>query len=161
MHPHHPHFLAVHGRIFRAVDPEFRAFALTGSVTAGRYSRPDEPALYLSSSREGVEAALIAHRDSRHPGLEIIELDVVASSVVDPRDADARASLGIDPSEPIAPWQELVAEGKTPPSWVVRDRLVDAGADGVIDPSRQRPRLWHLVLFRWNDPGAPTVRVLN
>ncbi|WP_368074223.1 hypothetical protein [Curtobacterium sp. SGAir0471] len=42
-----------------------------------------------------------------------------------------------------------------PTSWLVRDRLVALGADGLIDPSRKRPGLWHLVLFRWNTADVP------
>ena len=38
------------------------------------------------------------------------------------------------------------------------DWIEAQGADGLIDPSRKAPGLWHLVLFRWNVAGAPVVR---
>ncbi|PZF58148.1 hypothetical protein DEJ23_04395 [Curtobacterium sp. MCSS17_008] len=59
----------------------------------------------------------------------------------------------------MAPWQQVVADGGVPTSWLVRDRLVALSAGGLIDPSRKRPGLWHLVLFRWNTDGAPDVQV--
>ncbi|WP_420714750.1 RES domain-containing protein [Roseateles sp. SL47] len=59
------------------------------------------------------------------------------------------------------PWQDIANTGGTPRSWTVRDRLMAAGAHGLIDPSRQRPGLWHLVLFRWNEAGGARVRVLG
>lgn len=65
----------------------------------------------------------------------------------------------MNPADARAPWQEFAASGGTPSSWLVRDQLVAADANGLIDPSRQRPGLWHLVLFRWNTPGTPTARV--
>nr|WP_188037255.1 RES family NAD+ phosphorylase [Actinotalea sp. JY-7885] len=134
---------------------------MTGSRSAGRYSRPDEPTLYLSSSVEGVGVAMTAHRAARSAALEILRIEVEASGIVDLRDRAALESAGISPADAAAPWQEIAASGGTPPSWTVRDRLLDAGANGLIDPSRQRPGLWHLVLFRWNRGEAPTVRVAD
>lgn len=143
------------GRCFRAVDPAHRHSALTGSRAAGRYSRADTPTLYLSSSPEGVAAAMIAHASARTPLLELVEVDVDAHGIVDLRDHAALAAAGIDPADAAAPWQEAVAAGAAPPSWRVRDRLLELGAHGLIDPSRKRPGLWHLTLFDWNSPGAP------
>lgn len=151
----------IEGTFFRAIDPRFREHALAGSRTAGRYSRADEPTLYLSSSVDGVEAAMIAHSDARSASLEIIEIAVEATGIVDLRDAAALSALDIDPGDASAPWQDTVASGGCPPSWSVRDRLIGAGAHGLIDPSRKRPGLWHLVLFHWNEPEAPGVRVLE
>lgn len=149
----------VRGRFHRAVDSRFRASALAGSRSPGRYSRADEPTLYLSSSVEGVEAAMAAHRGERAAALDVVEVDVVASRVVDLRDRSACAAAGVDLADATAPWQQVVADGGEPSSWLVRDRLVALGADGLIDPSRKRPGLWHLVLFRWNTTGAPEVRI--
>lgn len=145
------------GVFYRAVDPQFMEYAIAGSRSPGRYSRADQPTLYLSSTRAGVQTAMIAHKDSRAPVLEIVEVDVDADRIVDLRDTAALSVLGVDLADAIAPWQPAVADGETPSSWAVRDRLVGAGANGLIDPSRRQPGQWHLVLFRWNEPDAPTV----
>lgn len=147
------------GTFYRAVDPQFREYATSGSRSAGRYSRASEPTLYLSSSVEGVEAAMIAHGGAGIPPREIVGIEVDASGIIDLRDAAAVNMLGLDLADAIAPWQEIAESGGTPPSWTVRDRLIASGAQGLIDPSRQRPGLWHLVLFRWNESGAPVVRM--
>lgn len=149
----------IRGTFYRAIDPNFREFAITGSRSAGRYSRAHEPTLYLSSSIDGVEAAMIAHKDSRTAALEIVEVDVEAPGIVDLRDAKALETAGIDVADALAPWQTIASAGGTPTSWTVRDRLLQVGANGLIDPSRKRPGLWHLVLFRWNVSDAPTVRL--
>lgn len=148
----------VRGTFYRAIDPQFRELAIAGSRSAGRYSGPQQPTLYLSSSVDGVEAAMIAHKDARSASLEVIEIDVEAPGIVDLRDGAALEAAGIDLADAVAPWQEIAASGGTPTSWTVRDRLLAAGANGLIDPSRRRPGLWHLVLFRWNQADAPTVR---
>lgn len=149
----------IRGIFYRAIDPEHRDFAIAGSRSAGRYSRPHEPTLYLSSSTAGVEAAMLAHKDARATELEIVEIEVEASGILDLRDARAREAAGVDLADAVAPWQEIAAADGTPRSWTVRDRLLGIGANGVIDPSRKSPGLWHLVLFRWNEAGAPTVRL--
>ncbi len=151
----------VRGTFYRAVDPRYRHYALSGSRSAGRYSRPHEPTLYLSSSLAGVEAAMAAHKDSRAVGLETLQVAVEASGIIDLRDEKALEVVGIELADAIAPWQETVASGGVPRSWLVRDQLVAAGANGLIDPSRTKPGLWHLVLFRWNAPDSPIVRVQN
>jgi RES domain-containing protein len=150
---------AIRGTFYRAIDPSFREFAIAGSRSEGRYSRADEPTLYLSSSIEGVEAAMIAHRSSRSVALEIVEIHVEAAGIFDLRDASARQSTGIELTDAVGPWQEIAASGGTPTSWKVRDRLLERGANGLIDPSRKSPGLWHLVLFRWNEAHAPSVRL--
>ncbi|MHA7262203.1 RES family NAD+ phosphorylase [Arthrobacter sp. TMN-37] len=148
----------VRGTFYRAVDPAYREAALGGSRNAGRYSRPGVPTLYLSSSPEGVAAAMIAHAGNRAPDLEVVEFDVDATGIADLRDPALLAGLGIDPGDAAADWQEPVAAGRVPPSWEVRKALEHSGARGLIDPSRKRPGLWHLTLFCWNRDGAPTVR---
>lgn len=152
-----PRLSAVQATFYRAIDPAYRATALTGSRSAGRYSRPDQPTLYLSSSLDGVRAALAAHLTQRAKNLEVLSLNVTADRLLDLRDEHARKHYGIHLADAIAPWQEIVAAGGTPTSWDVRDRLEAAGVKGIMDPSRTEPGLWHLVLFAWNKPGEAAV----
>ncbi|WP_245580413.1 RES family NAD+ phosphorylase [Arthrobacter castelli] len=149
---------AVTGSFFRAVDPAYRDVALGGSRSAGRYSPPDVPTLYLSSSRAGVAAAMIAHTADRTTDLEVMQFDVEADRIVDLRDHEALKSVGIDPLDATADWQDVFAAGRSPSSWRVRETLERLGAHGLIDPSRKQPQLWHLTLFEWNNDGAPMVR---
>ncbi|GLI27278.1 hypothetical protein ARHIZOSPH14_15200 [Agromyces rhizosphaerae] len=144
-------FSTVTGTCYRAVDPRHRAAALDGSRAAGRFSPPGVRTLYLSSSPEGVAAAMIAHRSARSAELEVLAFRVTATHIIDLRDRTLLADLGIDPADAAAPWQEIVAAGGTPSSWGVRDRLVELGAHGLIDPSRRQPGLWHLTLFEWDE----------
>jgi RES domain-containing protein len=153
-------FCTVQGIFYRAVDPAYPEFALSGSRAAGRFSPPDVPTLYLSSSREGVAAAMIAHADTRAANLEVLAFDVHASCVADLRDRNAMSALGIDVEAAAAPWQAAVVAGRTPASWRVREGLEQLGARGLIDPSRKRPELWHLTLFAWNHAGEPSVHPL-
>ncbi|WP_345941332.1 RES family NAD+ phosphorylase [Nesterenkonia sp. E16_10] len=150
-------FISVRGTFYRAVDPSFRRGALDGSHSAGRFSPRKTPTLYLSASRAGVAVAMLAHTHSASPDREVLSFEVAASYIADLRDAATMASIGVDVDAAAAPWQDDVAAGRTPASWRVRERLLELGAQGLIDPSRQRPGLWHLTLFTWNRPDAPCV----
>lgn len=153
-------YTRIEGVFYRAIDPAYRDFALSGSRTPGRYSRGDQPTLYLSSSPQGVEAAMRAHRDNR-ASLEIVKVSVVAEKIFDLRNTDAVIAAGIDINDAIAPWQETVKAGGIPPSWQVRARLESLGMNGLIDPSRKAPGLWHLVLFSWNEDSHTQVRIIE
>jgi len=154
-------FTVVEGVFYRAIDPIYRSSILSGSRRPGRYSTANQPTLYLSSSPEGVRAAMKAHAFERADQLQIAQLCVLAHHVFDLRDEHLRAVAGVSLDEAAAPWQNLVAEGKRPLSWDVRDRLVSLGAQGLIEPSRKAPHLWHLVLFEWNKNGAPEVQLIE
>lgn len=149
----------IDGVFFRAVDERCRDRALSGSRATGRFSPPSTPTLYLSSSRAGVAAAMIAHEADRAAPLAVLSFRVHATHIADLRDSDAMQLFGIDPALASEPWQELIEKGETPPSWTVRETLEDHGAFGLIDPSRKAPGLWHLTLFTWNKPGSPQVTV--
>lgn len=156
VHPGADYRCTVTGRFHRAVDPAHRGQALARSRLAGRYSAADQPTLYLSSSPDGVEAAMAAHGGARGD-LAVMTFDVHATAIVDLRDPAALSAAGVDLADAVAPWQDLVAARGSPRSWQVRRRLEEIGAHGLVDPSRTRPGLWHLVLFAWNGPGAARV----
>jgi len=103
---------------------------------------------------------MIAHNDVRAEAVEIVAIDVEASGIVDLRYVSALKAVGIDLEDALTPWQAIAEAGGTPQSWTVRDRLIEVGANGLIDPSRKSPSLWHLVLFRWNVADAPSARLL-
>ncbi|WP_375391630.1 RES domain-containing protein [uncultured Sphingomonas sp.] len=147
----------VAGRFFRSVAADFSSDALAGSSRAGRYSRPDQPTLYLSASAAGVSAAMIAHRIASERR-QILMFDVHAVNIFDLRVPQALEQVRLEAGDPFADWQAAVAAGGEPSSWRARDWIEGTGATGLIDPSRKGPGLWHLVLFSWNAAGSPSVR---
>lgn len=151
----------ISGTFYKAVDARFADAVLKGSHAAGRYSSREEPTLYLSSSVDGVDAAMIKHAARAAQQQVLLEFAVDAHRIADLRDVSAMARLGIDPQDAFGDWQTALAAGQTPASWRVRRHLEACGAQGLIDPSRQRPGLWHLTLFAWNREGAPTVTVTD
>lgn len=127
--------------------------------SAGRYHRPGQRALYVSARADWAAVAVGPyHREDGLPRL-VVPLEIDAARVVDQRDEAACRALGIDRDASNAPWQAILAQGGEPPSWLNADLARAAGADGIIDRSRGEPGAWHVTLFRWNEPGAPQLRV--
>ncbi|WP_353614481.1 RES domain-containing protein [Mangrovibacter phragmitis] len=151
----------INGIFYRAIDPAYRNFSLSGSRAPGRYSDSNQPTLYLSSSPEGVEAAMKSHSGSRSANLEIVKVRVITEKIFDLRNAEALLAADIDLNDAIAPWQEIVHEGGIPKSWKLRNRLESLGINGLIDPSRKAPGLWHLVLFSWNQNSTSHAYILE
>ena len=146
------------GRCWRAVPAGHEAHVLDGTVRVGRYNRPAERTLYLSGSPAGVAAAMTRYGDATRT---MVPLQVVAARLVDLRDADACARLGIDVARVGEDWMAALDRGDVPASWTAADRVRAIAADGVIDGSRRLPGAWHLVLFRWNVAGGPYVSIVD
>lgn len=97
-----------------------------------------------------------------HPSVgearQILVFDVAAANIFDLRVPQALERVRREAGDPFADWEAVVATGGEPSSWRARDWIEGTGARGLIDPSRQAPGLWHLVLFSWNAAGSPSVR---
>jgi RES domain-containing protein len=113
----------------------------------------------MSSSEEGVRAAMQAHPPAAGELRSTWPLVVDADRIADLRDDAVFLATGMQRDDALAPWQDGLAKGHEPSSWSVRTALEEIGAEGLIDPSRKAPGLWHLVLFRWNQPNAAQVRL--
>jgi len=151
----------IEGRFYRAVLPDRIDAVLDppGRKSAGRYHRPGQPALYITPEADWAAIALGPYMTEDGLPRLIVPLDVEAIDVFDQRDPTACAALGIDPAAANTRWRPALAEGREPPSWRNSDAVRAAGAGGIIDPSRGILGGWHVALFRWNEPGAPSIRV--
>jgi RES domain-containing protein len=88
--------------------------------------------------------------------------DVVADNVVDLRDDAVLAACAIDPADRFCAWKAmLLIHHWRPPTWDIADRLISAGAAGVLFPSDQANGGTNLVLWRWNDMPDRTVTALD
>lgn len=120
---------------------------------AARFNREGQDALYLSPDEESARVAIGEYVKVSDPQRILLRFDVTAARLVDLRHPNS-ASIYANACQP---WQSAIAKGLCPPSWTAADELRQANEIGLIDPSRRRPGLWHITLFRWNEPGAPSV----
>ena len=109
-------FSRVTGSFYRAVNPAHQDAPLLGSRLAGRYSEPTQPTLYLSSSPQGVDAAMLAHAQGRVDELVLLKFHVEAHNIVDLRDPAVLFAAGVNLADAVAPWQDIVKIGGEPSS---------------------------------------------
>lgn len=148
----------VSGRFVKIVwaddDPDVHLMRGAADRPPARFNRLGEDALYLSPD---VESAKVAIGQDVHAGDRpriVLTFEVQTCALFDLRSPYA-AQIYVTASQP---WRKRLAAGQDAPSWSAADSLRAAGHVGLIDPSRRRPGLWHIALFRWNVPGAPAVR---
>lgn len=123
----------------------------------GRYNRKGQDALYLSVNEKSARVAMKKYADEIEFPVYLIEYKIDPCSVV-----DLRSSQNVSLREMASKdWKKELASGKEPSSWEVSDTLRKQNEIGLIDPSRKDPEAWHLTLFRWNEPGAPKVTILE
>lgn len=153
--------LSISGKFWRAVPTDRVGQVLDppGPDNAGRYHRPGEPVLYITGEADWATIALGRYMAADGIPRVAVPLELDAAKLLDQRESEACIALGFDPARSQARWQDALAAGDEPPSWQASDVARACGADGLVDSSRGIVGGWHVVLFRWNAPGAPQLRV--
>lgn len=143
---------------YRVITPEYSGKPRSGMGAArrgGRFNRPGQEALYLSSD----EATALAEYRQDNPWLPpgtICTFFVNALRVAD-------FSAGFDPDHWPSLWAnfdvdwraEWFDSGNEPPTWYMADDVVAANLDGIMFPSQVHPGGVNLVLYRSSElPGA-------
>lgn len=123
----------------------------------GRFHHSGQKAIYLSETPEGCQVAMSYYARPGDPDQSLFALLLQNARVLDLRDAAQCGRLGIDPANANMRWQNERAAGNVASTWAISDAARAAGADGMLNPSRSRPDLTHLVLFRWNGPNEPVL----
>ncbi len=141
------------GTFYRLIDK-----ARAGEILAparspeGRFHHDGQRALYLSETPEGCRVAMARYRELTTPEQTVVPLTLTNAHVLDLRDPAQCGRFYVDPSSMNLVWQDLP---RPSPTWSISDAARAAGADGLLYPSRSRPELTHLTLFRWNGPQEP------
>ncbi|MGI9506064.1 MAG: RES family NAD+ phosphorylase [Geminicoccaceae bacterium] len=140
-------------KIAWANDPDIHLRRGLPDRPAARFNRVGQDALYLSPDEESARVAIgqyVAVGDAQRV---LLTYEVEPCSLMDLRDPKLSDIYELARK----PWRHAVRTGRAPSSWHAADRVRGDGHVGLIDPSRRRPGLWHITLFRWNEPGAPNV----
>ncbi|WP_299631816.1 RES family NAD+ phosphorylase [uncultured Roseobacter sp.] len=118
-----------------------------------RFNRCGEDALYLSPDAESAHVAIGGDVTCNDSPRVLARYKVARCKLVDLRSKNAAKLYELAR----CPWRTALESGEDPPSWTAADIVRESGAVGLIDPSRRRAKLWHVTLFRWNEPRAPKV----
>jgi RES domain-containing protein len=143
--------------------PRWAHEPLSGAGAAlygGRWNAKGVPALYMSAEFTTAVAEYQQDLVTR-PGT-FCAYDVTVDDVLDLCDDAVLAAQAIDPFEKFCAWKAiLLIQRRRPPTWDIADRLMSAGAAGVLVPSDRVTGGTNLVLWRWNDRPDRTVTALD
>jgi len=142
---------------YRLLTPMWATMPTSGNgaaVHGGRANRAGLPALYLALETD-TAIAEYQQLSSLMPPATLVNYTVTIDPVVDFRG-------GFDPANWDGLWEDFSCDWRKlwfsdkiqPPSWVLGDEVVAAGAKGLLFPSTRRPGGTNLVLYNDNlGPG--------
>ena len=96
----------------------------------------------------------------QHPAL-IAQLELADAKLADLVDPATLARLGVDAGIHKCEWRADLDRGAVPATHKLRETLLAAGFDGVVYPSFMSPGGTCVALWRWNAPGAPSLKVID
>lgn len=124
--------------VYRAHNPRWSFAPESGAGAAKhgtRFNRPGVPALYTSSSYELAIAEAQQGLPFKLQPLTIVSYDVDHDSVLDLSSESVREAAGVAFEDLACAWELIVFDGGAPPSWLLADRLIEAGVGAIIVPS--------------------------
>jgi RES domain-containing protein len=127
------------------------------AITGGRFNRKGQPTLYLSLDVMTAFGECTQGFSQRLQPLTMCEYDIDCDGIADLRDEAGRAALGVSWDELDCSWLTDMRAGRDAPSWLVVDRLKEAGSSGILVPSFVPGATTdnnNLVLWRWG-PDLP------
>ena len=144
---------------YRGHDPKWAFSPLSGegaAIHGGRFNPIGMPALYLALTVEGLFIEVAHGFGHRFDPLTVSTYEVDVDDVADLRTNEARSGAGVVLDDLACAWALDRASRRKPASWMVAERLVEAGAAGILVSSfalGARSGMDNLVLWRWgNDP---------
>lgn len=143
------------GCFWRIIFADRLGQVLTGARTPeGRLHHSGQAAFYMSPRRDWASIAIDAYVSADDPPRMLVAFQLTQARVMDLRDAQTCARLGITTATAGVPWQSERQAGNKATSWLASDAVRATDADGLIYPARSYPGRWHVVLHRWNVAGA-------
>ncbi len=149
---------------YRVITPGYADKPRSGMGAArqgGRFNRPGQEALYLSSD----EVTALAEYKQDNPWLPPGTICTFFVNTL--RLADF--SAGFDPGRWPSLWadfdvdwrKEWFDKSNEPPTWHMADDVVAAGLDGIVFPSQARPGGTNLVVYRSSERPKAQLRVYD
>jgi RES domain-containing protein len=148
--------------LWRAYVPRWAHAPLSGEGAkrfGGGWNPITTPAIY--AARE-LSTAWAEYNQGfvQHPAL-ILQLELSGASLADLTVADMPREWDATPEIHDCQWRADVDKGHIPTTYRLRERLLEQGFDGMIYPSVMSRGGSCVALWRWNEPGAPSLRAID
>lgn len=149
---------------YRVIVPQWSFAPTSGAGAArkgGRFNRPGQEALYLSASLETALAEYQQHAQLLAPGT-IATFLVSQITVIDFSQGLVAGEWNPLWSEYSCNWRKMAfEEGVEPPSWLLGEMAMEAGAAGILFPSTVHLGGTNLVLFNSSSLPAESLSVYD
>lgn len=160
-------FLRFQGTVYRAHHPRWSFAPESGEGAAqhgGRFNRKGVPALYTSLRPETAWLEAQQGFAFKPQPLTLCAYAVDCADVIDLTDAAALSATGVAAGDLACGWEDEVDHGRSPPTWRLADRLMEAGTAGIVVPSfapgaGERDR--NVVFWNWGAEPPHWVRVVD
>ena len=148
--------------LWRAFVPRWAHDPLSGEGAArfgGRWNPVGAPAFYAACE---LSTAWAEYNQGfvQHPAL-IAQLELADAKLANLVDLATLTRLGVDAGILKCEWRADLDRGVVPATHKLREALLAEGFDGVVYPSFMSPGGTCVALWRWNSPGAPSLRVID
>ncbi len=147
---------------YRYLTPKWAFVPLSGAGAAaegGRFNRVGVEALYLSRAPQ---TALEEYRQdsSLVPPATLASYIASIDGIVDLSDGYDADEWASEWAEWNCPWRRIIRiDRKTPPSWMLADKVISEGRKGILFPSLRHPGGTNLVIFHSNFTASDRLQV--
>lgn len=142
---------------YRAHDPRWSFAPLSGAgaaIRGARFNPKGAPALYLALTIMTAVKEINQGFAHKIEPCVLCSYDIDCDDVVDLRTEDHRKTAGVSLDDMACAWFSDISQGREPASWRVAQRLINAGAAGILVPSfapgASEPDQ-NLVLWKWGE----------
>ena len=148
--------------LWRAFVPRWAYLPLSGEGAArfgGRWNPSGQPTIY--AARE-LSTAWAEYNQGfvQHPAL-VVELELSGARLADLTNAETLKQFGVAADIHDCEWRAILDRENTPPTHLLREKLLKEGFDGVIYPSFMSRGGNCVALWKWNEEGGPKLRAID
>jgi RES domain-containing protein len=155
------------GFVYRAHNPRWAFTPASGvgaASTGGRFNPVGMRALYTSLRFETAWLEAQQAFPFKAQPMTLCAYDVDCEDLLDLTDMTTLVANKINPVDLACPWKDLSTRGIKPPSWETTERLIAAGAAGVVVPSYAKGAVAadrNVVFWDWAPNPPHQVRVID
>jgi RES domain-containing protein len=159
--------LRLEGLVYRAHNPRWAFAPESGAGAAlygGRFNRVGVPALYTSLRLETAWLEAQQGFAFKAQPMTISAYRVDCEDIVDLTDPATLDANGIRTTDLACAWEDIADRGRSPPTWVLADRLIAAGSAGIVIRSFAAGASTgdvNVVFWRWSDTPPHQVSVVD
>lgn len=148
--------------LWRAYVPRWAYLPLSGEGAArfgGRWNPVGVPTIYAACE---LSTAWAEYNQGfvQHPAL-IAQLELTGARLVDTTDPSVLDEWKFGEDIHKTEWRSELDKGRVAATHAAYHQLVDAKVDGVIYPSVMSPGGTCIALWRWNQTGAPALKIVD